>query len=274
MKRKQAKQNWLPGLLTLGITIGASGTAVHAQPAANAPGGDQAEAQRPDFRNLTRDQREELMNRVQDFVREQTMRMMLENAGFTDKALQDNVINFANQQDQANEALREQSRKINEALRGEATPAVQLSALMNQLNTASAEAATKRTAALAALDAQIKYSTQPRLAAVLTVMGLTGDEMAIAGAGGFGGRGGFGGGFGGFGGGFGGGGFGGPGGGFGGRGADGGDGGGRGGRERGAEGGRERGAGAAGGRGAEGGRERDGRGGRERGGRDGQQQQQ
>lgn len=271
------------GLLALGLVLGVSALPSQAQPNFGAGGGQDA----ADYRQLSPEQQELLAEKVRDFAREQMMRLMLSNAGFADKAVQDEVVAFANEQSKAMAKLNEQNGRLRMGLREQNTPANQLSTLMSEYNAAVTAENTRRKTALDALDAKINFRKQPRLEAVLTTMGVVGDEMVVAGLGGgvggaggrgFGGGGFGGGGFGGFGGGggdFGGRGFGGGGGGFGG---GGGDFGGRGGREGGREGGRgeggprgERGGRDGGGReGREGGRERGGReGGRGEGGREG-----
>jgi hypothetical protein len=262
------------GLLTLGLVLGMSAIPSQAQPGLGFGGGQDA----ADYRQLSPEQQELLAEKVRDFAREQMIRLMLSNAGFADKAVQDEVVSFANEQSKAMAKLNEQNAKLRTGLREQNTPAGPLTALMNEYNTAVAGENARRKTALDALDAKINFRKQPRLEAVLTTMGVVGDEMVMAGLGGVvggaGGRGFGGGGFGGFGGGFGGfgGGFGGFGGGdfggrgFGGFGGGGGDFGGRGGREGGRGEGGPR--GERGGR--EGGQERGGRdGGRERGGREG-----
>ena len=264
------------GLLALGLILGAGATSSQAQPGFGGPGGfGRGGQEEADYRQLTPEQQEVLTEQVRDFAREQLVRLMLSNAGFADKAVQDAVVAFSNEQSKAMAKLNDQSIKVRMGLREQNAPANQLSTLLNDLNAATEAENTRRKTALEALNAKINFRNQPRLEAVLTTMGLVGDEMAVAGLGsGFAGRG-FGGGA--FGGGFGGGGFGGGGfggGGFGAREGDGGDRGGRGfgGRgDRGGRGERDGDQGAARG-GREGGNREGGRGGRgnrERGNREG-----
>ncbi len=272
MTQKNARKQLMALLLT-GAAMGMTATASHAQ------AGGQGGPDKPDYRQLTPEQRQMLADQVRDFAREQTIRLMMSNAGFTDKVVQDQVIAFAREQSSAMDKLGEQNRKMMDGLRAQETPAAQLSALMNEYRAAQEDEITRRKTALDALDAKVNYRKQPRLEAVLTTLSLVGDEMAVAGlgganAGGFGGGGFGGGGFGG--GGFGGGGFGGRGGfgggdqggrggGFGGRDFGGGDQGGRGGGQ-GGRGGGDQGGRGGGDRGGRGGGDRGGRGGGDRGG--------
>ena len=242
MTQKNARKQW-KRLIAAGLAMGLTAATAQAQ----AGGADKA-----DYRQLTREQQQMLADQVRDFAREQTIRLMLSNAGFADKTVQDEVIAFAKEQNAATEKLSEQNLKMMGSLRDQATPVAQLSALMNDYRAAQEDETMRRKTAVDALDAKINFRKQPRLEAVLTTLSLVGDEMAVAGLGdatngGFGG-GGFGGGggrFGAFGGGGQGGGFGGNGGGRGGFGAFGGGdqgGGDRGGRDRGGDqGGRDRG---------------------------------
>jgi hypothetical protein len=256
------------GLLALGLVLGILAIPSQAQPGFGAGGGQDA----ADYRQLSPEQQELLAEKVRDFAREQMIRLMLSNAGFADKAVQDEVVAFANEQSKAMAKLNEQNGRLRMGLREQNTPANQLTTLMSEYNAAVTAENTRRKTALDALDAKINFRKQPRLEAVLTTMGVVGDEMVVAGlgggVGGAGGRG-FGGGMGGFGGGFGG--FGGGGGDFGGRGFGGFGGGGG---DFGGRGGRDGGRGEGGPRGERGGRDggggREGReGGRERGGREG-----
>lgn len=187
--------------------------------------------QRADFRNLTFEQRQEIIEKMRVVIRDTLMQMTLDNAGITDKNVQDTIVSFAAAHEEAVQRLREKSRDLQTALYDNANSAAQILALQNDYTAAAEDESDRRIKALTALDQKINYSTQPRLKAVLTILGLLGDASALGDA--SGNAGGMGGGFGGPGGGFGGpgGGFGGQGGGFGGQGGGfGGPGGGRGGR--------------------------------------------
>lgn len=140
------------------------------------------------------------------------MRGMLTQSGFPDKALQDAVIDFVNEQDQAGMTVQDKTRAVAEALRNPAVTDTQMATLLVEWRAAAQAEKTRRAEALKGLDAEIGYSKKPRLDALLSIGGIIGDEASLGG--GMGGRGG---GFGGMMGGRGGG-FGGPGGGPGGRG--------------------------------------------------------
>lgn len=250
--------------------MGTTTSGLQAQPApgggfGGGPGGPNGAPPPPDFRNLTPEQRQALADEIRDLMREKTMRLMLENAGFTDKAVQDPIIAFSLAQENATQALRDKNGELMRAANDQTSTNGQIGALLNQFTGGVEDETARRKTALAALDAKINYSTQPRLAAVLTLLGLTGDEMAVVEGAAGGGRGGMRGGFGGGGfGGPGGGGFGGPGPGGGGPGF-GGPGGGQGGPGGGPGFGGAPGGGQGGAnQGGQGGNQRGGRGGRDR----------
>ena len=202
-------------LLAGGALLGAA--TAHAQPGGQGgPGGFGGPAgmnQRADFRNLTMEQRQEMQDKMRDVMRELSLRMMLDNAGITDKAVQETIIAFAAAQEESVQVLREKNRDLQMSLNDNAISNTQIAALQNNYAAAAEDEMARREKALALLDKKINYSTQPRLKAVLTILGLTGDSVAISDANSNNMGGGPGGGFGGPGGGFGGpgGGFGGPG---------------------------------------------------------------
>jgi hypothetical protein len=187
----------------------------------NGPGGG-------GFQNMTPEQRKQMQEQMEQRMaqmREQNVRTMLIRAGFTDTALQDAVVAFVQDQDKAANSLREQATKLRELLGNQAATDAQTATLLNDLHAAADTEKDRRTKAEAALDTKIGYTKKPKLEAILTIMGIVGDEAGLTSTGsvlggGMGGRGGMaGGGFGGMGGGggFGGGGMNANGGGFGGR---------------------------------------------------------
>lgn len=170
---------WLAGPVVLGLTMAMSGVALYAQPANppeggnNQPGG----ANRPDFRNMTPEQRQQWMRRMQ----EQRIRGALTPAGFTDAALQDAVIAFVNEQETATQELQRKERELGRVAREGGMADAQLATLLAEFRTAVAAEKTRREAATKALDAKIEFSKKPRLDALLTTMGVIGDESSIAG---------------------------------------------------------------------------------------------
>jgi hypothetical protein len=199
MKKLIRNRAWLAGPLALGLTVG-SLAIVQSQPDMNdAPKGDNPPARggrgnqagnRADVRNMTPEQREQLMQQRQQEMqqrRAENLRRQLQNAGYTDQALQNAVIEFANSQEQAQNGLQNKIRALSEAIRGGATDN-DVAALLADARATAQALESQRAAALKALDARVGYSSKPKLDALLALMGLTGDELAAGG-----GRGGFGG---------------------------------------------------------------------------------
>lgn len=164
--------------------------------------------------NMTPEQRRALMQgriveRLQE-SRADMIRQSLTQGGFDDKATQDAVVDFANEQIKAAVAMREKSTKVSEAVTDKTTTDAQISVLLNDLHMAQDDEKTRRETAEKALDAKISYTKKPRLEAVLTTLNLIGDGSNLLGGMGqmnggrgmmaLGGAGGFGGGFGGLGG--------------------------------------------------------------------------
>src|SRR5690349_11728791 len=100
--------------LALGVGIGSTAQAQNAP--ANNPNGGGNNGPAADYRNLTPPQRQLLQEQVRDFTRAAMIRLMLENAGFTDKALQDTVVDFANAREKGMTALRTQQGQLMQTL--------------------------------------------------------------------------------------------------------------------------------------------------------------
>lgn len=201
------------GTIAVAAALGLAG-AVQAQPnpgdankGDNPPNWPQGNNQRGNWQNMTPEQRQQMMAQMQ----EQRTRRLLTGAGFTDAATQDPIVAFANEQEKARQPLRDRFMKLAQALRANAATDAELSASLNDLRQAVDDEKTRNQTALKDLDAKISYTKKPHLEALLTVLGLIGDESSFV-TGGLGrgmGMGGMGRGMGGPGGGFGAGGFGG-----------------------------------------------------------------
>ncbi len=142
----------------------------------------------------------------------QRIEQALKSAGFTDAGLVETVTTYNANRQTARKPLYDAAGALSQALTDPDTTPTQMDDLWSDFN-AALDAEKARTAtAEAELDKQIGYSKDSKLAAALTLLGVTGDASSYlnAGQGGRGGRGGQNGGFGG-----------GPGGGRGGRGGNG-----------------------------------------------------
>lgn len=179
------------GLLVSGLAIGLVGGALRAQPGMGAgappPPPDGAppfdggpNAARPDMRNMTPEQRREAMQKM----RAEGLRRTMNEAGFTQTATQDAVIAFMAAQDEAAQPLRDQMRKLGEAMRDTTVTDAQMAPLLADFRMAVEAERARRAKALKDLDAKIGYSKKPRLDAMLTLAGIIGDEASLVGGGG------------------------------------------------------------------------------------------
>lgn len=159
------------------------------QPGQGGPGGQNFQQLFQNWQNMTPEQRTAAMQQMN----EQRIRRDLERYGVTDTKVQSNIVAYSTAQETARNAIREQARKVTEALQNK-TPDAQVFALFNDLRKLIEAEKTRSENARKTLDGLVGYSKNPRLGIVLTMMGVIGDEASYIGGGG---RGGFGGGFGG-----------------------------------------------------------------------------
>jgi hypothetical protein len=137
-----------------------------------------APGDRPDFRNMTPEEREQAMQRM----RSQGTRNALQRAGVTDAATQDAILSYTEAQDKARQPLRDQSRKIADMLQDATATDAQVATELRSFRAAVAAEKLRSTRALADLSTKTGYRTKPRLEALLTMMGVLGDEAAYIGA--------------------------------------------------------------------------------------------
>ncbi len=190
--------------LLLGVTLATTGLAL-AQGGGQNGGGN---GNRPNFRNMTPEQRQQMMAQMQA-QQAQQREQMLRGAMATinaDVATQDAVVAFVKQQSDAATALMPKITAMRAAFAGNATDATVTAALADY-RAAVEEARKTRETQSANLDKTISFSTKPKLEALLTMLGIIGDETSfvsnlsgdaqLPGRGGRGGMGGRGGGMGG-----------------------------------------------------------------------------
>ena len=109
------------------------------------------------------------------------VRQTLIASGTTEAATQNAVIAFMQAQEKAREPLRQQARALAETLVNAATPddkrVADLAAFQSAVEADTARYKTE----LAALDTTVKFSTQPRLETLLTLLGVVGAEAPALG---------------------------------------------------------------------------------------------
>ena len=113
----------------------------------------------------------------------QMMARQLQNAGFTDEALQTAVATYVTHRQAARKPLYDAANALSQALTDEATTDEQMTKLWNDFNAALDAEKARTTKAEAELDTQISFSKNPKLAAALTLLGVTGDAMNYLGGG-------------------------------------------------------------------------------------------
>lgn len=177
--KKQSKESRILGALVLASIFGVAGMA-NAQPGGN--GGNN----RPDFRNMTPEQRQQAMAQFQ----ERRLREQLTQAGFAEATIQDPIVTFSKSLDAIRTPLRDKTTKLREAVANKSGDA-DVTTLIKDLRTSTEVAKKQRDEALKELEGKIGYTQKPRLEAFLITEGLLGDEVSFASDGG--GRGAFGG---------------------------------------------------------------------------------
>ncbi len=111
-------------------------------------------------------------------MRENRLRRQLA-AGNADQKAQDAIIQYSKAQDEATQKIQDLMRQLVEAVSTAGTPDTKIAALLKQLEDATSAEKTRRQKARTDLDAKIGYSKLPRLSAVLTTIGLVGDESLL-----------------------------------------------------------------------------------------------
>ncbi len=155
-------------VLSVGALCVLAGTSF-AQGGGNNGGGNGGN--RPNFANMTPAQRDAM--RAQ--MRANQIRNSLTGAGFDDAATQDAVVAFAAQQSQAATALLPKIEAIRAAFRDKADDTTVQTALA-AYRSAVTDASSTREEALKDLEKTVSFSTKPKLEALLTMLGLIGDE--------------------------------------------------------------------------------------------------
>ena len=129
---------------------------------------------------------------MQAQMQTQMITRSLQRAGVTDAATIEAVTTYATNRTAARKPLYDAANALTQALADENSTDAQVTTLLDAFNAALDAEKTRTTAAEAELDKQIGYSKNPKLAAALTLLGMTGDASGYL-NGGMGGRGGMGG---------------------------------------------------------------------------------
>lgn len=190
MKENYTKKQPLVKALALGVAISASalmsGIAVAQPPVGGGqgqnppnqnPGGN-----RPDFGNMTPEQRRQFFEQRQSEMQERMLRGMMERGGFNNTAHQDAVVAFSKEQDKATEPLKAMGEKLVTAVSTMGVPDTEVARLLKEFQDAVAKEKARRKTARADLDKKISYTKQPRLEMMFTMFGLLSDDSLSMGA--------------------------------------------------------------------------------------------
>lgn len=109
------------------------------------------------------------------------LRAALGEAGFADKALQDAILSFVEEQDLAREELRAIAARCSEAVRDREVAEAEIVRLLESYQAASAQAVARREAALVKLEEKVRWKSSPRLQMLLRLRGILGSEAWLSG---------------------------------------------------------------------------------------------
>lgn len=132
---------------------------------------DERRQREADEQKRARARRDESQQRASKYLRDSLGR-----AGFGDRALQDAVLDFIEEQDLAREEVRAAAAECSRALDNYQLDNPEVQVLLDAFQAAAGRVQAKREALLAQLDAQTRFSTNPRLKTFLTLRGLIGTE--------------------------------------------------------------------------------------------------
>ena len=138
------------------------------------PGG--GNGNRPDFRNMTPEQRQQFFEQQRAMMQERMLRGVMGMVGANSTAQQDAAVLYSKAQNAANESLQEMADKLVTAVSTMGVPDTEVARLLKEFQDAAAAEKERRKIARADLDKKINYSKQPRLELALTALGLLGDD--------------------------------------------------------------------------------------------------
>lgn len=170
------QRKWMTGSLAVAVALGTAtnGHTQPGQPLANGQGGGQQGWQQ--WQQATPAQRQQM---ILNFMETQ-LRQQMTAAGFADKALQDPIIVFWKAQETARQPLRDKTDQLMDGLRHKTATDDEVGIMMRDVRDAVSDEKTRHDAAIKDLDAQLHYTKNPRLEAMMTMMGLIGDEISYS----------------------------------------------------------------------------------------------
>ena len=177
----------LPFLSVSALTLGALILPAAAQPDLNqAPKADNpANRARNPQRDLTAQQRAEIFEdpaKLREWNR-RNLRAQLERVNVRDAPSQEALLLFVENEVNARDDLMEKARELQRALRGDTLTETQFAGQFNLYQVALEDDRERRDVALATLKKTVDVSRNPRLEAMLTLMGVYGNGPSMGGSG-------------------------------------------------------------------------------------------
>lgn len=187
LKARPHRVNRFAMPLVAGTLLLSAACGAQAQQDPNAMGGGQGQGGQGQggrgggrgFGNMTPEQRQQMQAQMEarrNTQRQEWLRQAMTASGVTEVVMQNSVINTMMAQEKTRVALQEQARTLSNALIKPETENETLKADLATYRAAVAAADKQRVTDLAALDAQVKYSTNPRIETLLTLLGVLGNE--------------------------------------------------------------------------------------------------
>ncbi|HEX8552115.1 MAG TPA: hypothetical protein VF681_11250 [Abditibacteriaceae bacterium] len=170
MKTSIFRSTWTTKTIATAFIIGSAVTAPAQQ-------GGQGGNNRPNWQNMTPEQRQQMEARRTE-QRNLWLRQAMTGSGVTDAAAQTAIIDYMTEQEKTRVSLQEQARALSAVLVKPETPDAELKTKLEAYRAAVAAADAQRTADLSVLDEQVKYSTSPRVETLLSLLGVLGNETA------------------------------------------------------------------------------------------------
>ena len=117
-------------------------------------------------------------------MRDQMLKMQLNAAGLTDTTMQEAVVAYVKTKESGRQKLYDAANALSEALSDEESTDAEIDTLYDAFNSALQAEKVRVAAAEKTLDGQIKFNTNKRLKAALTLSGVIGDAMSYLNSGG------------------------------------------------------------------------------------------
>ncbi|PQV63089.1 hypothetical protein B1R32_11666 [Abditibacterium utsteinense] len=175
----KARPQWAAKIVVGTLVFGAAWGAQAQQDQGGMGQGGPGQGGRRNFQNMTPADRQALQAQMEErrnTQRQEWLRQAITASGVTDVVAQNSILNLMTAQEKSKVALQQQARALATLLTQPETSDVTLKTDLAAYRAAVAAADKQNSDGLAALDAQVKYSTNPRVETLLTLLGVLGNE--------------------------------------------------------------------------------------------------